>query len=255
MDGKKRLAIVSLLSVFAIGGFELTKETKNEKVKTVSFNKPSSVSLTEKTGSFVADFVEKESYMLDVPHISQLPELMRGCEVTSLAMLLNYYDINTDKMELAKNIQYEAFQVNGIRGNMHEGFVGNMETFSQPGLGVYIEPILELAKEYVSDERIIDLTNKEPEELYEAIRDNRPVWVITNAKFRELGPEQFMTWQTELGPMQVTYQHHSAVITGYDEENVYVNDPLSSNKNKAVDRKDFEEAWIQMGQQAFTISQ
>ncbi|MFC4401960.1 C39 family peptidase [Gracilibacillus xinjiangensis] len=253
MDGKKGLAIIGLLSVFAIGGFELAKETKNEKEKIVTFNKPSSVKLTEKKDSFLTGFVKNE-YLLDVPHISQLPELMRGCEVTSLAMLLNYYNIEVDKLELAENIQYEAFEVNGIRGNMHEGFVGNMETFSKPGLGVYIEPIMELATQYVSADRIIDLTNKEPENLYEEVQNDRPVWIITNAQFDELSDQQFMTWQTELGEMQVTYQHHSVVVTGYDEDYVYVNDPLTKEKNKAVNREDFEEAWIQMGQQAFTIS-
>jgi uncharacterized protein YvpB len=54
--------------------------------------------------------------------------------------------------------------------------------------------------------------------------------------------------------MKVTYQQHSVVITAYDEEYVYVNDPLKKDKNRAIDRNDFEKAWIQMGKQAMTIT-
>ncbi|KAB8125741.1 hypothetical protein F9U64_21835 [Gracilibacillus oryzae] len=253
MDGKRGLAIVSLISLFTIGGFEFAKETRSGNEKAATLNKTSSINLTKKNSSLIADFLDKK-IMLNVPHISQLPELMRGCEVTSLTMLLNYYNIDVGKMELAENIEYEPFEVNGIRGNMHEGFVGDMETFSKPGLGVYIEPVIELASKYVSSDRIIDLSNEEPADLYNAVQDGMPVWVITNANFQKLNEQQFMTWQTELGEMQVTYQHHSVVITGYDEEYVYVNDPLGTEKDKAVNRENFEQAWIQMGQQAFTIS-
>lgn len=43
--------------------------------------------------------------ILDVPLIAQNPELPRGCEVTSLAMLLNYAGIKVDKMKLAKEVK------------------------------------------------------------------------------------------------------------------------------------------------------
>ena len=36
---------------------------------------------------------------------------------------------------------------------MHKGFIGDMATFDKPGLGVFVEPILELAKLYVPDEK------------------------------------------------------------------------------------------------------
>lgn len=47
------------------------------------------------------DTIKKE-ILLDAPIIKQFPELPRGCEVTSLAMFLQYYQVKTDKMELAK---------------------------------------------------------------------------------------------------------------------------------------------------------
>jgi len=53
--------------------------------------------------------------------ILQNPELERGCEVTSLAMLLNFNGLSVDKLELAENIKYVPFQNNGFMGNMDEG--------------------------------------------------------------------------------------------------------------------------------------
>lgn len=190
---------------------------------------------------------------LNVPLILQNPELMRGCEVTSLAMLLQFVGIQIDKMELAQKIKYEPFEKNGLKGNMHNGFVGDINTFNNPGLGVYVEPIIELARLYVSGEKIVNLSGKEPKDLYEIIDKGLPVWVITNSLFEELSDDQFQTWETEGEIMKVTYQQHSVVITGYDGDFVYINDPLKTEKNIRIDRKKFEKSWIQMERQAMAI--
>ena len=47
----------------------------------------------------------KPEQKLNVPLVNQLPDLPNGCEVTSLAMLLKYYDINVSKLELSSNIK------------------------------------------------------------------------------------------------------------------------------------------------------
>ncbi|HDR4424238.1 TPA: C39 family peptidase [Bacillus cereus] len=190
---------------------------------------------------------------LDVPLILQKPELMRGCEVTSLAMVLQFSGVQVDKMELASKIKYVPFQANNLKGNMHEGFIGDISTFAKPGLGVYVEPILALAKLYVSDEKVLDLSYKEPEHIYNMIDQGQPVWVITNALFKHLPDNQFYTWKTNAGEMKVTYQQHSVVVTDYDDQYVYINDPLKKEKHRAINRNDFEQSWIQMGRQAITI--
>lgn len=59
------------------------------------------------------------------------------------------------------------------------------------------------------------------------------------------------TWHTEDGPIEITYRQHSVLVTGYDQEYVYFNDPL--NYYHKADIKHFEEAWVQMGKQAITI--
>ena len=52
----------------------------------------------------------------DVPFIKQLPELPRGCEVTSLAMFFcNIKGVQVDKMQLASEIHRVPFEQNGLR--------------------------------------------------------------------------------------------------------------------------------------------
>lgn len=93
------------------------------------------------------EFNRDEKVILsNVPFIQQLPELDRGCEVTSLAMMLQYAGITVDKMKLANEIKKVDFMNDGVRGNPNEGFVGNIYTFSESGYGVYHGPLFQLAK-------------------------------------------------------------------------------------------------------------
>lgn len=109
-----------------------------------------------------------------------------------------------------------------------------MATFDKPGLGVYVETILELAKLYVSEEKVKDLSHKEPQRIYEAIDQGLPVWVLTNACFKQLPNNQFDTWKTDAGEMKVTYHQHSVVVTDYDDQYVYINNPLKKEKHIAI---------------------
>lgn len=167
-------------------------------------------------------------------------------------MLLNYGGVQVSKMELAERIEKVPYETNGFKGDISKGFLGDMYSFQKPGLGVYVDPIYRLANQYLPGE-IINLTGHPVKELYEMIDKGSPVWVITNAHFKYLLEDQFRMYQTKNGPMNVTYQQHSVVITGYTRDSVYLNDPLSEAKNRIVDRKQFEESWVQMGRQAISI--
>jgi len=203
-----------------------------------------------------SQFTIKDSVRLTAPLIRQLPELPRGCEITSLAMLLQYNGMDADKMTLAKQIRKNparyAEKAGSIHfGNPHNGFVGDMSSFENPGLGVYHEPIAELAEKYAGKRRVHDFTGKEFTEVIRQLNKKRPVWVIINATYKKLPAKEFMTWQTEDGPVQVTKREHSVLITGYDEKYVYFNDPLDRESKAPMEH--FKDAWEQMGKQALTI--
>lgn len=198
----------------------------------------------------------KDNVKLDFPVIEQLPELPRGCEVTSLAMLLESAGTSVDKMTLAKEVKrdpapYVVKNGKTYFGNPHKGFVGDMYDFNKPGLGVYHEPIMELGEKYLPG-RLMNLTGETFEELKIPLSDGRPVWVIINAEYRELPDSYFETWETDSGPVKITKKEHSVLITGYDQKFIYFNDPLTGKKNKKVPIGDFEKSWVQMGSQALT---
>lgn len=199
----------------------------------------------------------KNNTIQGVAHIRQLPELKRGCEVTSLAMLLNYKGYKVDKLTLAEQIKkdttpYTEMDGKKYYGNPNNGFVGNIYDYSQKGLGVYHKPVFALLSDYVGNDAL-DLTGCNFENLYYFINKNSPVWVIINTKYDELPQSSFEKWITPDGEISVTYNEHSVLVVGYDDRYVYINDPLSQSGYTKKEKTRFIKAWKQMGRQAVTI--
>ncbi|WP_051331169.1 C39 family peptidase [Aneurinibacillus terranovensis] len=198
----------------------------------------------------------KGSAQVDAPLLSQLPELPRGCEVTSLAMLLGSAGIQVDKMTLANEVARDTTpytQENGqvYFGNPNTGFVGSMTSLDDPGFGVFHGPIKDLAEKYLPN-RIVDLTGIGFSDILYQIQKGRPVWIISNAEFVPLDDSYFQTWDTPTGKISTTYKEHSVLLTGYDDSYVYFNDPLAGVKNRRMPLPSFKAAWEQMGSQAIT---
>jgi uncharacterized protein YvpB len=195
--------------------------------------------------------LQTEKLVLDVPLLKQMdaPRLYNGCEVTSLAMLLQFEGLTVSKNDLANKITRVPLKYqDGKYGNPHVGFVGNME--DGPGLGVYHKPIFQLAQSYVNG-RAEDLTKQAFSVVIEKLAAGSPVWVITTSSFTPTS--EFKTWTTPEGPVEVTFKMHSVVITGFDQDSLYINDPYGG-KNKKVNKENFIKAWEQMGSQAIVIN-
>jgi uncharacterized protein YvpB len=190
------------------------------------------------------------SKIIDVPLINQMdqPQLKNGCEVTSLAMLLNYHGIKVTKNQLAHEInRVPIIDRNNKMGNPNIGFVGNME--NGPGYSVYNGPIFDLAKKYAG-RSAVNLTDSSFTDLLKKVSTGSPVWVITTNNFKP--GAVFKKWDTIQGPVYITLSEHSVVITGYDQKFIYVNDPYGY-KNRKVERVSFINAWEEMGKQAIVI--
>jgi uncharacterized protein YvpB len=192
----------------------------------------------------------------NVPLLQQKPELDRGCEVTSLAMVLQHAGVDVEKMELAeriKKVDTPYKNENGIYyyGNPNDGFVGDIYTFDKMGYGVYHQPVADLAEEYLPG-RIKDLTGKKFDDVLSYVAKGKPVWIIINSDFKKLPASEFRTWNTPSGQVDITWKEHSVVITGFEKDYIYINDPLHSKKNRKLPRVEFIKAWKQMGSQAIT---
>ncbi len=190
------------------------------------------------------------------PSIQQYPELPRGCEVTSLAMLLQFHGLEIDKLTLADQIKKDTTsyqEKNGeiYFGNPNKGFVGSMFSLDEPGYGVYHEPLYQLTKDYMGNSAK-DLTSQPFTEVMEFIANKQPVVIITNITYKPLEEEQFQTWQTPQGPVEITHKQHAVLVTGYDSSYIYFNDPYDGKAKKAP-KQPFIAAWEQMGKQAITV--
>lgn len=195
--------------------------------------------------------------LLNAPLIKQMPELPRGCEVTSLAMLLQFSGVHVTKMALAEKIKKDPTPFSKedgevYFGNPNTGFVGDIYSFKKPGYGVYHSPVAILARHYMG-KQIIDLTGQSFQAVLDELAEGEPVWVINNTHFAPLPKKYWETWETPEEPVKISYQEHSVLVTGYDKKYIYFNDPLAGIKNRKVDRHSFIDAWNQFGNQAISI--
>ncbi|MDQ1003909.1 uncharacterized protein YvpB [Neobacillus niacini] len=189
---------------------------------------------------------KKDSIMLDVVLIKQNPELKYGCEVTSLAMVLNHAGVNTDKMDLYRSIQKDPDPIkrgtNGDIlnwGNPADGFVGDM-TGRQAGYAVFDKPMEALVNQKLPG-RAINLTNQPFERLLEHISAGYPVVVWTTGDYRL--PDRWESWNHGQQVIKTPLDLHAVVLVGYDANNVYLNDPLSGKKQVRVGKNQFIESW------------
>jgi uncharacterized protein YvpB len=194
--------------------------------------------------------------ILNAPLINQNPELRRGCEVTSLAMMLQYAGVNVGKMTLAAQVRKDTTPYRYINGTVHfgnpnTGFVGDMYTFNRPGYGVYHGPINALANQYLPG-RVVDFSGSKFETIYQYVNSGKPVWVVNNVMFDTVPLQFWRTWQTPIGPIRITMKEHSVLVTGYDPNYIYFNDPLANIKNRKVPISSFKRGWEQMGSQAIS---
>lgn len=239
--------------IFCFGFYQSSKE------EPIHSTNSAEVMVNRITTEGTASILDQKSNLLDVPVVPQLPELPRGCEVTSLAMLLAHAGVIVDKMELAFKIKKDATPYKEKDGKIYyghpnNGFIGDMYNRKNPGLGVYHKPVFELAEQYMPG-RMLDLTGQEFFTIEKHVSNGYPVWVIINTKYNRLPESAFVTWHTPEGPTKITYHEHAAVITGFDTNYVYVNDPLTVEKNKKIPKEAFIKAWVQMGRQAITYTE
>ncbi|KEO84693.1 C39 family peptidase [Tumebacillus flagellatus] len=194
------------------------------------------------------------SRVLNVPVIAQNPELYNGCEVTSLTMLLQSAGVSVGKNELARNVRKdptpEVKDANGQTiswGDPNTGFVGDV-TGSGRGYSVYHGPIAEELGRYLPG-RAVDLTGHSFDDVLNAVGNGKPVIVWTTDTFSPT--DDWVTWKSPTGTVRATFSEHCVLLVGYDGNTVTVNDPLDGTR-KQVNLAAFQQAWVQLGQQAVT---
>jgi uncharacterized protein YvpB len=221
---------------------------------------PAKAPVSQKTAAPKQAIKLKNQAFIRVNSISQLPELISGCEVTSLTMLLNFAGEKINKLDVSRLIQYDStpkvtdkFNPYEIIswGNPHKGFVGKMNG-TDTGFGVYHEPIFHLLDKLLPHQAV-DLTDQPFEKVLQSISNGIPVVVWTTTDFSPAAVWE--DWDSPVGKVHATFKEHAVLVVGYDANSIYVNDPLDGVAGKQVNRKSFEATWEQMGKQAVTLKQ
>jgi uncharacterized protein YvpB len=183
--------------------------------------------------------------LLDVPLIKQNPELRYGCEVTSLAMVLNYAGVKVTKMDLFKDIEKDSDPLVRKNGNIIKwgdpsiGFVGDM-TGKKAGYAVFDRPMEDLVNKYLP-ERAVNLTNSSFHDLEKHVENGYPIVVWTTGDYRL--PDRWESWEHNGRTIKTPLDLHAVVLVGFSKEHVYLNDPLSGKKNVKVNKKNFINSW------------
>ncbi len=205
-----------------------------------SQEEPSSEEPSSKEPSSESPSSPGEEAKLSVDCILQKPELPNGCEVTSLAMAMNYKGYKIDKCDLAD--EYLPTWEEDEEGDPEEYYLGDPR---EDGLYCFQGALITAIDDYNDsmDETVKykDLSGKSPEDLYEQIKDGNPVIVWCTVDWKD--PDYDGKY----------YQNsHCVVLSGYTENEVITEDPLEGHKN--VDKSTFEKIWKAMDKRALTIT-
>jgi len=277
---KINIPFIILITVISVLGLIVLKFSKEE-LKSAVVNTSSEVAQDVKHAYYV---LTKENFIDNVPYINQFVlGYPTGCEAVSATMAAQYagYDIDaktiidntptqergiwsetvTEKVErqIRDNNTGEIRKENYTNtekvyyaGNPFEVFVGHpSKKLNQGSYGCFAKPIeIALQKSNIPCVNISECTH---EELFKQVQEGKPVvvWCIKNAG----DVVEKETWQYPDGTGSFTklYGEHCAVLIGYDENYVYLNDPSAGQEVRQPKDK-FLLNWDKLYKQALIIN-
>ncbi|PDY46951.1 C39 family peptidase [Bacillus pseudomycoides] len=199
--------------------------------------------------------MKKESVYLDAPMIFQLPELHNGCEVVSMTMMLKYHGHNVDKLTLAKQLPVDSTPMIKSAGSIltwgdpSVGFVGDV-TGASPGYSIDPAPLKRLLDRYTNSG--IDLSGSDFSKIERLLAQGKPVVTWITASFSH--PVSPQSWKTLSGKViQADFDMHVVLVTGYDNDYVYINDPLRRGKGAKILKSKFISSYNYMGKKALSM--
>jgi len=158
---------------------------------------------------------------MNVPLVSQLPELPTGCEITAVTMMLQYKGISVDKVKLAREMLKHPWDPS-------KGYVG--DPFTTKGWTIYPSALTGLVKKYAGNAEI--LTGKSQSFIQGNLSKNKPIVV----------------WVSPMHGFSV----HALVLTGYDQLNYFFNDPWTGEKDVKISKNEFNRIWSNQGKKAIS---
>ncbi len=217
------------------------------------------VTMEGKLITAITAFPRRTDYSLpSFPEVLQNPELPKGCEITALTMILNYYGFDIDKTEMSdkylpkapENLRYGA-DGRLLGTDLNHYFIGDPAGDGHVcGTGAIITAANTYLGEQESSRRAIDQNGATPEKLYQLVCQGIPVIVWVTIGMEKRRPTT--GWNTEEGAfVEWSTNDHAAVLVGYTEKTVKIADPLKGLAE--YDKEDFEASFISRSNQCVIL--
>ena len=208
--------------------------------------------------NFLQYYFSEEKVLLDVPHISQLPDYPNGCEAVSAVMLLQYYNFEITKKDFISDyLPREPVKISwGCRygPNPKLKYAGDPAS-ERNGWGCFAPVIVDALRQYLPRGYTVEnLTGVSLEELCQNyIRKNIPVAVWVTQNFSTV--DEVYQWQSYDKTQTYLYpkNQHCVVLIGFDRENYYFSDPMLEDSVTSHRKEDVTLSYHSMGSQAIAI--
>ncbi len=205
---------------------------------------------------FLEDKYINKKEIYDVPLISQLPDYPNGCEAASAVMLLKFYGIDITLEEFFNYLPKDKIYIeNGTRYGPNPALFYAGDPKSETGGWGCFDIVIAKTINKILAEKNPDLapnlkTNIEP---LENLAYNGPSLIWITIDYHEA--KEIFTWTSYDKSETYTYpkNEHVVVLTGYDEEYYYLNDPLKNEKNIKVKKEVLEKSYDSLGRQSVSI--
>ena len=172
--------------------------------------------ILEHTTRAAENYEYPNSFSLDIPFVSQYPELPTGCEITSLTEVLNYLGYGIDKETLARN--YLDMRDTVTQGCFVEYFWGS--PWKTTGSGCFAPAIANAANSFLKSQNssysAYIMSYSPVEDLFTELSLGHPVIVWTSYNYNDpevkyndvtLDDGTVFTWPRN---------EHCAALAGYD---------------------------------------
>lgn len=261
----KKLIILILLATALFSGCSANKTsnqqtTSSDKSKQTATSQPteSKPKITLEAPKNAKNSIPVSHTIKDFEIIGQLPELPTGCEITALTMILNYYGLNPDKIELATEYlpktEYSTYYKNDklMGPDSDNYFLG--DPTSVYGYVCGTGAIVTAANNFLSDIKAKyvakDLSGCEFSELYKYVSQDKPIVVWTTIEMEDRWETE--DWYTESGKhLDWSQNDHCSVLIGYTEKTVKIADPILGDAEYS--KAQFEKVLTSRGKKAVAL--
>lgn len=203
--------------------------------------------------------VHSFAHDIDVPHISQLGILPNGCEAVSAVMLLHHNGYETDPVAFVDNYlaKDEVYIKWGCRygPDPKEAYAGDPKS-EKGGWGCFAPVIVKALNKYLDGEMFAkNLSGSSLEQIVQQyIVNDVPVAIWVTQGMEEI--DKLYQWQSYDKSETFLYpvREHCMVLTGFDDQYYYFNDPLSdTDETVKYEKSAVSDCFNSMGRQAVAI--